>query len=120
MLCDQQDSQDALLNPYWAAAEQLAHYLQQGRVASSAAPNAVAKAWQAIHEAQKYEPSSFDTMQAAEELARGQQQGWAASSAVYEAMVTATCEAGHLAEAIEIVNRMKVFPTGCRTLVTNC
>lgn len=46
--------------------------------------------------------------QAAEELARGQQQGWAASSQVYEAMVTAVCEAGHLAEATEIVNRMKV------------
>lgn len=47
-------------------------------------------------------------MQAAEELARGQQQGWAANGAVYEAMVAATCEAGFLDEAIEIVNRMKV------------
>jgi pentatricopeptide repeat protein len=47
--------------------------------------------------------------QAAEELARGQQQGWAANSQVYEAMVTAVCEAGHLSEAIEIVNRMKVL-----------
>jgi pentatricopeptide repeat protein len=46
--------------------------------------------------------------QAAEELARGQQQGWAANSQVYEAMVTSVCEAGHLSEAIEIVNRMKV------------